>query len=124
MTVLIDSDILIETARGRNQEVAVAFRSLVAFGEPVLYSPASAAEVWAGARLIEFDVTTKLFKSLICAQTDCVIGELAGEFLRRYAKSHSLEVPDALIVASAVRNKALLWTRNRTHYPMPELSFY
>jgi predicted nucleic acid-binding protein len=91
---------------------------------PVLYSPVSAAEIWAGVRPGEFENTEALFKKLRCVQTDHAIGELAGEFLRRHSKSHGLEVPDAIIAASAVRNQALLWTRNRKHYPMPELSFY
>jgi len=44
---------------------------------------------------------------------------LAGEYLRRYNKSHNLKIADALIAASAVQNQADLWTRNRKHYPMP-----
>jgi hypothetical protein len=31
---------------------------------------------------------------------------------------------DALLAASAVERGAQLWTRNRKHYPMPELAFY
>jgi hypothetical protein len=31
-----------------------------------------------------------------------------------------VELGDALIAASG----ALLWTRNRQHYPMPDLAFY
>jgi predicted nucleic acid-binding protein len=30
---------------------------------------------------------------------------------------------DVLIVASAVRNEAAIWTRNRKHFPMKELEF-
>lgn len=48
---------------------------------------------------------------------------MAGEYIRRYRKSHSVELGDALIAASAVVSGAALWTRNRKHYPMPELKF-
>jgi predicted nucleic acid-binding protein len=122
--VLLDSDILIEASKGRNEGVISALRALAAPGSTMLYSPVSAAEIWAEARPHEFEATTKLFLKLSCVQMDYAIGELAGEFLRRYAKSHSLEVPDALIAASAVKSRALLWTQNRKHYPMPELTFY
>jgi len=44
--------------------------------------------------------------------------------MRRYRKSHSLEVPDAIIAASAVVTEGRLWTLNRKHFPMPELSLY
>jgi predicted nucleic acid-binding protein len=36
----------------------------------------------------------------------------------------NLKIADALIAASAVQNQAVLWTRNRKHYPVPDLSLY
>ena len=42
----------------------------------------------------------------------------------RYAKSHNVEIGDALIAASAAQSNAALWTRNRKHYPMPELTMH
>jgi predicted nucleic acid-binding protein len=35
-----------------------------------------------------------------------------------------LKIADVLITASATQNQAALWTRNRKHYPMADLSFY
>jgi predicted nucleic acid-binding protein len=122
--VMVDSDVLIEASRGRSEEIMSAFRGLLSPGNSILYSPVSAAELWAGARPREFEATTKLFQQLTCVHTEYRIGELAGELLRRYSKSHGLEVPDALIAASAVMSHAVLWTLNRKHYPMTELSFY
>lgn len=121
---MVDSDILIETSRGRNEPILNAFRSLMGGDSVVLYSPISAAEIWAGVRPGEFEGTARLFEKLECVPTDHATGELAGEFLRRFSKSHGLEVPDAIIAASAVKSEALLWTCNRKHYPMPEISFY
>jgi predicted nucleic acid-binding protein len=49
---------------------------------------------------------------------------VAGALLRQYKKSHGLEIADALIAAAAIQNQAALWTRNRKHYPMKNLTFY
>ena len=35
-----------------------------------------------------------------------------------------METADALIAAGAVANSAELWTRNRKHYPMKEITFF
>jgi predicted nucleic acid-binding protein len=124
VSVLVDSDILIEVSRARNSSIVSAWKSLRESRESILYSPFSAAEVWAGARPSEFDATTRLFRELLCAPIDYEIGELAGEFMRLYTMSHNVELPDALIAATAIQNRAHLWTRNRKHYPMKELAFY
>jgi len=48
----------------------------------------------------------------------------AGDYLKRYAKSHHVELGDALIAATASIHKLELWTRNRRHYPMNDVAFY
>ena len=55
---------------------------------------------------------------------DAEAGRQAGDYLRRFRKSHGVELGDALIAAGALANNAALWTRNRKHYPMKELSFF
>jgi predicted nucleic acid-binding protein len=60
----------------------------------------------------------------VCAPADAEIGRRAGDYLRRYRKSHGVELGDALIAATAVANGSTIWTRNRKHYPMKELSFF
>jgi predicted nucleic acid-binding protein len=61
---------------------------------------------------------------LLCASIDHETGKLAGEHLRKFARSHGLKIADALIAAAASRHGAALWTRDRARYPMQELSFY
>ena len=124
MTVLVDSDILIEVSRGRNQEVITRWLELSNADAVVLYSPVSVAELWAGARPSEHDALNNLFRALSCAGIDGDVGRQAGTYLQRYRRSHSVEIADALIAASAVANHAELWTRNRKHYPMKELAFF
>jgi predicted nucleic acid-binding protein len=50
MTVLVDSDILIEVSRGKNTGIVSKWIDLSNSDAAVLYSPVSVAELWAGAR--------------------------------------------------------------------------
>ncbi len=124
MTVLVDSDILIEVSRGRDQKILSRWADLGSSDDVVMYSPVTVAELWAGARPQEYGALTELFRCLICAPMDDETGRKAGDFLRQYRKSHGIELADALIAATAVLNRASLWTRNRKHYPMADLAFY
>ena len=124
MTVLVDSDILIEVSRGRDQAIVARWLELSDSDSPVLYSPVSAAELWAGARPHEHRALTSLFRALHCVPIDAEAGRRAGDYLRQYRKSHGIELGDALVAAAAVLHRAALWTRNRKHYPMDALSFF
>lgn len=124
MSVLIDSDILIEVLRARDQTILSMWSALADSHSPVLISPVTIAEIGAGARAGEMETISQLFRPLICVPIDDRIGQRAGEYLRQYAKSHSLKVSDALIAASAAYSHSAFWTRNRKHYPMPDLTFY
>jgi predicted nucleic acid-binding protein len=124
VTILVDSDILIEVARGRDSEVMARWAELAASEDLILCSPVSMAELWTGARPSEHASLTNLFKALICIPVDAETGRLAGECLRRYRKSHNVELGDALIGAAASLNRAALWTRNRKHYPMKDVAFF
>ena len=124
MNILLDSDIAIEILRARDQAILSKWSALSVSGAVVFYSPVTAAEVWAGAFPNEHQLITRFFRPLLCIAADYDIGQLTGEFLRKYARSHNLEIGDALIAATAVLRQSALWTRNRKHYPMPGLAFY
>lgn len=124
MNVLIDSDVLIEVLRARNQELLERWWQLAETDASVLYSPVTSAEIWAGARPRDHSAIQTLLESLECAPADDTTGRWAGEFLRQFANSHSLKIADALIAATAVQHRAHLWTQNHRHYPMRGLEFY
>ena len=124
MTVLVDSDIIIEVCRERDHDIRSRWRELEQSDRAILYSPVTAAELWSGVRPSEYDALTDFFRALLCAPVDYETGRQASDYLRQYRKSHGLQISDALIAAAAVLNQAELWTRNRKHYPMKELSFY
>ncbi len=124
MTVLVDSDILIEVTRAKDTEILRRWSELSDSQSAVLCSPVSIAELWHGALPPEYALLTNLFRLLTCVAIDAETGRKAGEFLHLFRTSHSLELGDALIAASAAVNGAVLWTRNRKHYPMKSLSFF
>ena len=124
MTVLVDSDILIEVSRGRDEQVVAKWIELSQSDAAVLYSPVSVAELWAGARPNEHDALRNLFRALTCIPIDEEAGRQAGAYLRQYRRSHGIEIADALIAAGAVASGAVLWTRNQKHYPIRSVSFF
>ncbi len=124
MTVLVDSDILIEVSRGRNAEIVSKWRELTDSGAAVLYSPVSVAELWAGVRPQEHAALNDLFGALVSTPIGTETGQQAGIYLKQYRKSHAVELADALIAACAVRHGAKLWTQNRRHYPMKDVTFF
>ena len=118
---LVDTDVLIEVLRQRDSGILGQWSELGAADTLVAYSPVTAAEVWQGAREPETRTIEALFESLTCIPVDTAIGRKAGEYLRRFRSSHGIELGDALIAATATVQKVPLWTRNRKHYPMPEI---
>ncbi len=124
MTVLVDSDILIEVSRGRDAAILKQWASLSESDDILLCSPVSVAELWQGARPSEHRVLTNLFRAIPCVPIDAEAGRSAGEYVREYRKSHGVELGGALVASAAIARGAALWTRNRKHYPMKGLSFF
>lgn len=124
MTVVVGSDVLIEVSRNRDRKLISDWLALTESEDEAIYSSVSAAELWAGALPHEHDILAAFFRSLRCASSDEETGKLAGDYLRHYRRSHGMDLADALIAAAAVQNRAMLWTRNRKHYPMKEIVFY
>lgn len=123
MTILVDSDILIEVSRATEVWIVEKWNQLATSDALILFSPISAAELWAGARPSEHNTLAALFEALACASADAAIGRQAGDYMRQFRKSQAVELGDAMIAATAVASGAALWTRNRKHYPMKNLIF-
>jgi predicted nucleic acid-binding protein len=123
-SVLIDSDILIEVTRARDDALLLRWDELSRVETPLLCSPVTVADLWHGARPQEHSALQTLFGAIHCISIDTRIGIRAGEYLRQYARSHHVELGDALIAATASIHNLALWTRNRKHYPMKGIAFY
>ena len=104
MSVLLDSDIVIEILRSRDQEIFAQWNALANSGSEIMFSPVTAAEVWAGARPSEQQTIAGFFPMLQCAQADYRIGKLAGDLIRQFGKSYGLKIGDALIAVTTTIN--------------------
>lgn len=114
---------IIEILRG-NRALIRAAKALEASGIPTYCSAVSWAEIFAGLRKGEEPITEKFFESRGEVVIDATTGRHAGAYLARYGRSHGVEMSDALIAASATTAGLRLWTLNRRHFPMADLSLF
>ncbi|MBI2982557.1 MAG: PIN domain-containing protein [Deltaproteobacteria bacterium] len=121
--ILFDSDVIIEYLRknfGVVQEI-----DLLAASEAVLaITPVTEAEIIKGMRSNERERTERALTSLESLDLNRSVGRRAGEYLRKFGKSHGVELADALIAAAAVIHRFSLCTFNWKHYPMGEVERY
>jgi hypothetical protein len=122
--ILVDSDVLIDVARGRDARLLARWTKLSESDAVIACSPVTVAEMWHGARPEEYQALEALFRALTCVPIGPEIGRRAGNYLRQLAKSHAMELGDALIAATASIHNLSLWTRNRKHYPMRDCPFF
>ena len=121
--VLYDTDVIIEILRGRSK-VTAAVRALEEGGIPTYCTAVQWAEIHAGIRPGEEALTEAFLEARGQIVLDAEAGRRAGAYLARYARSHALELGDALVAAAASTSGLRLWTLNRKHYPMPDVRFY
>lgn len=115
MRVLLDTTVLIDMLRGKEQ-ANVYLRTLRM--QPDV-SVVSISELYRGVREgRERIVLDRIRRSFEVVPVDEQIAEQAGLLGRQYFKSHGTGFADALIAASALQVGATLVTHNRRHFPM------
>jgi predicted nucleic acid-binding protein len=117
-SLLLDTDILINLLRGN-----VAARDFLADNleeNELLCSVITVAEIWAGMCPHEEQATRRLVDSLRIVDVTRAVAEKAGSF-KGTTKSHTLELDDCLIAATAFCTGATLATGNGKHYPMKDI---
>jgi predicted nucleic acid-binding protein len=119
-SLLIDSDVLIDHLR--KQKNALDFLSIeVEKGSLLFTSVINRVEILAGMRKGEEENVKSLFEIIIPIDVDVAIADRAGEYLRRFSKSHALNIGDAIIAATSMEMGLALVTRNLKHYPMKDI---
>ena len=115
MAVLIDTDVLIDVARGDVQANSI-LQALAEESSPAI-SVVTHMELLVGCRdkreLVELDKFIKPFQVFNLSQQ---VSESALSLLRKYRLSHGLLIPDALIAATAITRSADLLSKNQRDF--------
>ena len=116
--IIFDTDILIWILRG-NDEIIKKAENLINETNGYIYiTPIQIAEIYAGARQKELKQIENLLNAFKKVEIKEKVGKLAGEFMNKYRKSHSVELADSLIASCCKIYGFKLWTLNKKHYPM------
>ncbi len=113
--LLIDTDVLVEYLRGR-QEAVEYLEGLTA---DLYVSVVSVAELFAGVRGDQEERSLEQFLLVFTALPVTErVARLGGLYRRDYRPSHGTGLADALIAATAEENGSGLVTFNRRRFPM------
>lgn len=108
--ILVDTDILIELFKG-NPEVFLQLESLGP--ENIGLSAVTAMELYCGAlNKLELQRIRKRLGAFQLRHITQDISERSMALIALYAKSHGLQIPDAVIAATAIENSSPLFTLN------------
>lgn len=119
-SLLIDSDVLIDHLR--KEKKAIHFlTSEIEIKSLLFTSVINRVEILAGMRTGEEEIINNLFEIIIPIDVDVTIADRTGEYLRKFSKSHGLNIGDAIIAATAKEMELKLITRNIKHYPMDDI---
>ena len=106
---LLDTNVLIEILKGNPQTL----ETVESLDSPLAISSISAMELFYGARDKAESKKLERFVTLFrLLHIDESISAKAMALIRTYAKSHSLDIPDSLIAATALSRNCRLMTYN------------
>jgi len=106
---LLDTNVLIEILKNNQQSIQQVF----SLKHPLMISSITAMELIYGARNKQEVFRLEEFISKFeVIHLDAQTSELAYQLITEYAKSHNLDIPDALIAATAINNRMQFMTYN------------
>lgn len=122
MRAYIDSDILIWYLRGE-PKAARFFKRIRKMSEYKLHIGAmQRAEIVFFMRPDEEDMTELFLSQFNTAHVDQKIIDDAGKLFRQYNQSHGIDANDAILAATAYSTGGIIFTLNKKHYPMKNLT--
>ena len=122
--LLLDTDIVIFLLK-KDQTRVERFLDLQEQSVIFLLSPLVVAEIYAGAFKREYPQIERFFGFCEHLQLDIETARLAGQYTNQYRKAYQgISLEDYLLAATAKRNKCPLWTGNRKHYPMTDITLF
>ena len=120
--LVLDTDIVIDLLK-KEPSVVARFLALLESKAVFLISPVVVAEVYAGAYAKEHKDIEAFFD--LCHRIDMgsEAGRTAGLYANQYRKAYQgISLEDFMLAAAAKANRCPLWTGNRKHYPMPDIT--
>ncbi len=120
--ICLDTNILIEILKGN----AKTKKQLLEMGGSFVISSITVMELFYGARnkqeILTLDKFIKHFEIIDLTPT---ISKHATFLVKTFSKSHTLDIPDALIAATCIVNNISLFTYNLKDFQyLPNLSIY
>lgn len=114
---VVDTDIFIDDSRGI--AAATAFLQAQLQGGDLQMSIVSAMELVQGCRnAIALARVRQLLQTVTVLPVDTPISRTALQLMDRFFLSHALQIPDALIAATALEHGLTLYTRNVRDFQM------
>lgn len=113
--IIVDSDILIQYSRG--DAAAAQWLETASGSDELVISVVTEIELLYGSRdKTHLKETQKLLITFEIIQIDETISRQASSLIEKYCLSHRLEMPDALIAATALVKRCELGTINRRDF--------
>lgn len=108
--ILCDTNIIIEILKGNKRTINI----IESIGlENIAISSVTVMELYFGAlNKRELNKIKKHLQALSIVHFDTDISESAIKLIERFSKSHGLQIPDAIIAATAMTSKIKLFTFN------------
>ncbi|MDL1957979.1 MAG: type II toxin-antitoxin system VapC family toxin [Deltaproteobacteria bacterium] len=108
--ILCDTNVIIETLKGDEKTIKIIERIGL---ENIAISSVTVMELYFGAlNKRELNKIKKYLKALNIAHFDNNVSELAVSMIESYNKSHGLQIPDAIIAATALSFEMKLFILN------------
>jgi predicted nucleic acid-binding protein len=121
--VLLDTTVLIDTLRNRNQRRQL-LAGLVVSGHALAVSTISIAEVYSGVRAGEEQATHTLLVNLNWIPVSGAIAERAGRLKAAFrSQGQTRSIADMIVAATALENGCTVATDNRKDFQMLGLTF-
>jgi predicted nucleic acid-binding protein len=124
MKILLDTSVLIDVLRGRNNRRNL-LANLLRDGHSLTTSVLNVAEVYAGMRPGEEAQTAEFLNGLDCLELNesgaCMAGHLKNSWAQ---KGRTLTLADTIVAAIAIEHCCTLFTDNRKDFSMPEIQLY
>ena len=114
--VILDSDVLIDLARGETRAIDLV-DVIIRWGDRPAISIVTEMELYLGARTKgeQRSIAQLLQRFRVLAISE-MVSIRARNLVLRYGMSHGLTIPDALIAATAIASRTLLLTQNLRHF--------